>query len=598
VSNNVWPFTRCRFISWWKFLISAGVMWMALGIATPWSAMADDAKPDAAAAQKHLMAGEAKGRAGSWSEALSEFELAHAAAPSGATAIRIAGAHYELGHKVEAYDAYKRALSDFGASLFGADKTQAEARLAELDAATGRLTIQIAEPGAAVSIDGRAVGTSPIAPERRVVAGEHAVKVSKPGYVDFDKRVEVAGGAVATVAVTLQKASTTGTIKVTEKEGRELRVLIDGLDVGPAPYEAQIAPGTHEVSGTSSRLSAPAQTVDVTAGQTAVVELVGDSRTAKLEIQITDGRGTVAIDGEVKGDGSWSGELPAGKHRVEVTLEGFETYEKELTLEAGDVLVESVTLRRTAAGEVAEEDRAGWSFDGLYGGLRLLGMMIPTGTGHSVETSCDSLGATSCEDQLPLGGGLAGYGGYAVDPLGIELYLALMADFAQATASFDGSQGSDINPLVASPARDEDFLFARVGGGAALRARALFAFGRFRVTGAGGVGFSVKRILLARDATAKNGATDGFAPTDVGYVSPALSFELAGQFLLAGTTALSLGLDSWIETAGDGVTTEPEGNRRLAKSGTIPSPIATPAYDAASGAQWYFGPFVGLQWGP
>lgn len=553
---------------------------------------------DRAESQKQLMAGEKAAKDGKWAEALAAYEKAHAAAPSGATGVRVARAHDELGHKVKAYEAFKDTLDKYGDSLFGADKKQAETRLAELAKATGTLSIRVGEPGAAVSVDGKAIGNSPVPALMRVLSGQRVVKVRKPGFVDFDKTVDVGPDAKVVLDVELQKASTTGKIRVVEQTGQELRVLLDGLDVGATPYEAEIAPGSHEVAGTSSTLSAVAQNVEIRAGETATVTLVAESRMAKLEVTLPDGQGTVIVDGESKGEGSYSGDVPAGKHRIQVQREGYETFEKQVVLEAGDVFVETVTLRRSAAGVVEDDADESWRFDGLYGGLHLSGYLLPAGSGNSLDSSCDTLGATSCENSTPLGGGLSGYVGYAVAPVGLELYLAGMADVSQGTASFDGQSGSDVNPLVASPQRDEEFTIGRFGGGAAIRARLLFPFDRFRVTGAAGVGLAVKRALLGRDATTGDGQQDALGSDDVGYVSPALSFDLAAQYLLAGTTAIALGIDFWLETAGDGVNTTSESDRFLVKEGTRPSPIATPEYDVASGTQFFFGPYLGLQFGP
>ena len=55
--------------------------------------------------------------------------------------------------------------------------------------------------------------------------------------------------------------------------------------------------------------------------------------------------------------------------------------------------------------------------------------------------------------------------------------------------------GSDINPLVASPAREEAFTIGRVGGGGALRLRVLVPIDRFRVTGALGAGMAYRHLL-------------------------------------------------------------------------------------------------------
>jgi len=567
-------------LSRWGFRWVA-VFMLAACVLVPQLAFAQAGQPsaaDRAESHKQLIAGEKAAKDGKWDDALAAYEKAHATAPSGATSVRVARAHYELDHKLKAYEAYRETLDKFSKSIFGAEKKKAEERLAELTKVTGALTVSVGESGAAVSIDGRTIGSSPVSAAIRVLVGPRVVKVRKPGFADYDKTVNVGPDEKVTVAVELQKASTTGTIRVVERDEKEMRVLLDGLDVGSTPYEAEIAAGAHEVAGTSSALSAPVQSIEIKAGETTEVTLVAD------------------IDGESKGEGSFTAEVEAGKHHIQVKREGYELFEKHVNLEAGDVFVETVTLRRST-GVVKDDTEQDWRFDGLYGGIHLSGYLLPAGTGNSLDSSCDSLGAATCDNSMPLGGGFSGYVGWGVAPLGLELYLVGMADISQGTASFDGQPSSDVNPLVSAPARDEDFTIGRFGGGGAIRARVLVPFDRVRLTAAGGVGLAVKRALLARDATSATDQRDALGSEDVGYVSPALSFDVAAQYLIAGTTALALGIDFWLETAGDGVTTESD-NRFLAKEGTRPSPIATPEYDVASGTQFFFGPYLGLQFGP
>jgi hypothetical protein len=581
-----------------RWLVAASILFLCLS----WSSLATAQSP--AEAQKHLVQGERLGREGKWKEALAEFEQAHEASPSAASASRIANAQYELGELVPAHAAYESLLAEYGKSLFGADKRKAEERLKELAGKTGTLTIRVSEKDATVRLGEEAIGTSPLASPIRVKSGDHTIKVTKSGFRPYQAPIAVAPGASVVADVLLEAVATMGQIEVREKTGQPIHVFIDGSDVGPAPYAGPLEPGPHDVGGKSDTLEAPTQSVTVEGGETAVVELEAGPLMGRLEVQVADDRGKIFVDGVEKGEGSFAGDVPAGEHKLEVTHPGYEPFEKTVTVVAGDVLVETVALRRIGGSEITpteEEGGAAWTFDGLYGGVFLAGYAIPTGSGNSLEDSCPSLGATSCESSLPIGGGLSGYVGYAFAPLGFELFLTGQADVAQPSASFDGQTGSDINPLIAAPAREEEFTIGRFGGGAAVRARVLLPIGRFRVTGAGGVGFAYKEAILGRDTTAADGSTGSTSEDSQGYVSPALSFEIAGQMLLAGSTQVMLGLTAWIETAGDDLRTEPRGDVFLLKDGDddfVPHPHATPAYDMSTGTQFFLGPFLGVQFGP
>jgi len=82
-------------------------------------------------------------------------------------------------------------------------------------------------------------------------------------------------------------------------------------------------------------------------------------------------------------------------------------------------------------------------------------------------------------------------------------------------------------------------------------------------------------------------------------VSALLSLEASLAFELGGSTAISMGVTSWFEQAGDDTTSRPEERSVLAANdGRPPLPHATPPYDLARGPQWFVGPFLGLTFGP
>lgn len=508
---------------------------MALWAAAPVA----EAQP--AVAQKEMVLGDKAGQAGKWEDALAAYQRAHAASSSGATQLRVANAQYKLGRLVEAHDAYEALLKERGATLLGSEKKLATERLDELKGKTGTLVLSASEAGAAVSVDGVAVGTTPLPKALRLPAGKHQVAAKKDGFVPFEQAVELAGRGEATLAIQLVPPK------------------VEAPPDQPPP--AQVKTGT-------------------------------------LELRSELPKARISIDGAVVGEGSYKGELPEGAHRVEASLEGYAPYEKRVVVVAGEVISETLVLRKAAAGAIVERVERPWSFDGLYGGFQLVGMFEPAGAGGTLDAACEVTGATSCESSVPMGGGLGGYVGYAFAPIGLELFLLGGGDVSQPAASFDGETGSEVNPLVAAPAREESFIIGRFGGGGAARLRVLFPFGRVRVTGAVGAGAAYRHLLLGRDTVAADGATSSVGSEGTGYVSAVFSVEAAVQIVLGGTTALSIGGSLWLEHAGDGVATDARGDVFLTGGEGQPRPQATPAYDMASGTQLFVGPVLGLHFGP
>ncbi len=557
------------------------------------------AQSPAAQAQKYLVAGERAARANQWEQALAAFQKAHQAKPSGATAIRVANALYQLDRLSEAQQAYRTLLDAYDKTLFNKDKTTARKRLEELNGKIGSLTIRVSEKGATVLIDGTPAGTSPLAAALQVPVGDHQLEVKKGGFRSYAKTVKLTPGAPVTIEVLLQELAAVGHIKVTAAGDEALTVLIDGSEVGPVPYEGQLEPGSHQIAGTSEQLEAPAQTVTIEAGELLDVVLEAGARTGTLEVRLTDEVGTILVDGTQVGKGSFQGRLPAGAHTLRVTREGYEPFEKTVKVVAADVHVETVSLQKATSGDAqAEQEEGDWTFDGLYGGLQLGAMFLPTNTGHTLDTACDTTGATSCDGGLPAGATIGGFIGYAFAPLGFELLVLGGADMVEPTASFDGTTGSDINPLVAQPEREEEFIIGRFGAGGALRARVLVPIDRFRLSGALGAGLAYRHMILGRTVTASDGREAETSDGGTGYLTPVLSFELSAQLRVSGSAALALGFNLWLEHAGNDMKTAAEGDVMLTKDGQLPHPLATPAYDMATGTQLYMGPFLGLQLGP
>jgi hypothetical protein len=68
---------------------------------------------------------------------------------------------------------------------------------------TGVLRVAVDRPGATVTLDGRALGESPLKESPRVLEGPHTITVQKAGYVRWSTTVQVAAGQTVPVEVDL-----------------------------------------------------------------------------------------------------------------------------------------------------------------------------------------------------------------------------------------------------------------------------------------------------------------------------------------------------------------------------------------------------------
>jgi hypothetical protein len=561
------------------------------------SAQAPDAKTS-------LANGEKAARAKDWAKAQADYEAANAASPSADALEGVANAHYQQKHDGEAYVAYESWIKTYGATSI-ARKRAAEARLKELEGRTGLLALDTAEGGAAIVVDGKPAGTTPLAAPLRLAIGPHRILVSKDGFLTFDQAPNVAAGATATVQVKLEAQSSKGRLSVREKAGKPLRIFVDGVDMGDAPWAGEVEAGPHEVTGRSGPMTAAPEKVTVERGKTKDVELVASATYATLKVGTSDGKGLVYLDDKLVGEGSFTSDIPSGQHRLRITREGYDPFEETLELKDKETLARTITLKLASTidtGPVQKENRP---LEGIYGGFGLLMTFLPGGMHSAMQKTCEGTHPaelSSCSGESGgLGGGATGFIGYHWDPVGVELFVG--AQYDQTSPSIKWGQSSTDPGIANDPARTEDFKVRRLGGFGALRVRLTFQGEKLRFSVAGGVGLAYRSLVLTRDSMRdSDGAKDVLVSDAQGYLSPVLTLEPSLQYRLGPHTAISLGLAVLAESprAFDQIPSSASEKSHAFSNGPLapPSKLNTPAYELASGTQVFIGPFVGMMFGP
>ncbi len=586
---------------------------MLLAPMAPGVALAQPAAPTApaagstAAATAAIAAGDKATRAKDYATALSQYQTAQQTVASSRAEMGVADAFYNLGRLGESYDTYTDVQNTYAGKLGPIEKGLVTKRLKELSTKTGYLSIRVSEAGAEVDVDSKLFGTSPVPTLVRVLTGTHTMHITKAGFTPFDGNAEVAPDGKAVVDATLAPVATQGHVVVHSTGPDPLRVLVDGVDVGATPWEGDLAPGSHTIAGRSSSSSAEAQTVDVAAGSKTAIDLVASDTAAHVNITTSDGKGVIYLDGVVKGEGKFTGDVAPGPHSVVVSRDGYQRYEKSFTLDPRQTWAETVTLSQTVSA-TAGEGEAEHAYRGIYGGFGLAGLFGVGGMGTSLETECPTLGASSCSTPNALGGAGYGYIGYTWDPVGFEFMLGGMFDSEKQTATFAATSPTSSSSLLpaANPARTETFSFLRIGGVAAVRARVGFQTHLIRGTLAAGPGVSYRLMQMERDASANDssGRVDKYVPDPVSYFSPAITADASAQLRLSPTVALAVGMFFWVDNASiAGSNSIPPASNNpphvLTNGNAATSvPIPTPGYTVASGPQVFIGPYLGMQFGP
>jgi hypothetical protein len=537
-----------------------------------------------AEAKKHFEIGLKLYKEGAFQEALAEFETSYRLGhrPSGLKSI--AQCQRELKRFAEAYTAYRRLLDVHGAQLSPAEAATVKRTLEELAILIGSLEIKVDEPDAAVELDGNPLGPSPLAGPLPVGLGSHTVRVTKPGFEPFEKEVSFSSEQSVELKVALKHEKTTGHLAVREPSGHEVHVFVDGEDEGPAPWEGELALGDHEVLVKGDKFASEPRAVTIVRKERLDVALDATTLLGHLRVTTLPASAAIAVDGKSVGTGVWEADLAPGSHRVEVSLAGYSSAVRDLTLLRGQLMVQEIPLT-AAVGEAASPDYAG-----LYMRINLFGVLSPTQT---------QIFSQDTPKQTHFGGGSSLHIGYSLDIFAIEFVGVFMVDHydvpepdaamaAMCSGCTGGVTGIDgffgLGGRVTSHGSTVRFTLGVAPGAAihALQVRDGFNVSAATAPPCGGAGEPACNVSSAIN----NGALNG------GYVAPGLAFD-AG--MLVGATPggkFFLGVQGWVDF--------PSTLFFGPDASGIPSSVLNQPGNTllvVQGPQFYFGPTLGLQFG-
>jgi hypothetical protein len=146
------------------------------------------------AAREHYAHGLVLANQSNFAAALQEFNEAYSISPQFAVLYNVGQAHAALGQPLEAIDALNRYLNEGQERIPGPRRQQVTGQIASLHSRLASLLIVTDPPGATVGIDGRELGTSPLADLVRVDAGTHKITAVTEGATPVSRIITVGEG--------------------------------------------------------------------------------------------------------------------------------------------------------------------------------------------------------------------------------------------------------------------------------------------------------------------------------------------------------------------------------------------------------------------
>lgn len=188
--------------------------WLILGLSFSWDASADT-KPAAAStataepsAEALLRRGIEHRKADDDRAALADFELAYQRGKSAQALAQVALAEQALGLWVEANAHLRSALNQGTDEWIRTHRATLEEALQEIASRLGRIDVWCNVDGAAVQLDDRKLGHTPLHEPLPVVAGQSVLTVSAPGYFEVTRQVQVDANGLSRVDVRLTPVNT------------------------------------------------------------------------------------------------------------------------------------------------------------------------------------------------------------------------------------------------------------------------------------------------------------------------------------------------------------------------------------------------------
>lgn len=320
------------------------VLW--LGPAAP--AAADDVA-DEADTQFNL--GAAQYQQGKFEQALSHFLASNRLARNKNVLFNIARCYEQLRRFPEAHRYYTRVLEAEPDRSAAASIQQALTRIA---GRVALLEIETDPPGARIYLDRKDLGERGAAPQVMALPPRsYRVIAELDGYTDATSEpLELELGKRRSITLKLERI--VGTVSVLGTPGASVRLDADNTaELCRTPCSVQAPPGQHTLILTKPGARVSRIPVSVEPGKTSTIapDLVAD--TGSLVVNADERGAAIEVDGVALGFTPSVLSLPAGPHRVVVSLSGFRPVQRDVVIAANQQLAIELELFSSDSVEAA-----------------------------------------------------------------------------------------------------------------------------------------------------------------------------------------------------------------------------------------------------
>ena len=226
----------------------------------------------------------------------------------------------------------------------------------ELQPAWADASFDSSPQGAAVLVDGEAIGATPLSAE--LLEGSRKVEVNLKGYKPWRRTFPVIAGEDLNVPrILLQKADGVITVSSTPSKAT---ITVDGEYKGKTPLSINVPPDkTLTVRAIKPGYTPASKKITVESGETDKLALNLAAELAQVRFIITPEDAEVTINGEKQAQANQVIQLPTHEHKVEIRKPGFKSYQAAITPRKGVEKRIRVRLRPGSGDETVEAAASG-----------------------------------------------------------------------------------------------------------------------------------------------------------------------------------------------------------------------------------------------
>lgn len=272
-----------------------------------------------------------------WTGARAEFQHAFELSQNPRVLFNVGVCEKNLLHYSKASKAFRTELSLGGDKLAPADVAAIKSALATLEPLISTIVVTVSEPDAELTVDGEPVGKSPFLQAIAIDVGVHALKLTKPGFLDATlPNVTVVSNETTRVTMQLDPVERKAPVTIDVVGPRAAAIFVDGRDVGNAPFRGELTAGPHVLEARADEFATARQQVTVVYRQklALVLTLSPKRHQGVLRLVAAPEGATIEIDGKRVGETRWEGPVTSREgHVVTVKRSGFYSFSQEVILD-------------------------------------------------------------------------------------------------------------------------------------------------------------------------------------------------------------------------------------------------------------------------